>query len=54
MAHATGTRLLAALCVLSVVLSPLGVVLWWIARKKEKARENELERLENIQENTSS
>jgi len=52
MAHATGLRLIAAGCILTVVLSPLGVALWVIARKKEKQRESELARLETIQENT--
>jgi len=52
MAHATGLRILGALCFFTVILSPFGVAFWWLARKKEKEREKELQRLETIQENT--
>ncbi len=50
MAHATGLRVLAGFCIFTVVLSPLGVVFWWLARKKEKERERELELLEQAAE----
>jgi len=52
MPHATGLRIVGALCFFTIVLSPLGVIFWWLARKKEKEREKELARLETIQENT--
>jgi len=50
MAHATGLRLLAGFCFITVVLSPLGIVFWWLARKKEQEREKELEMLEQAAE----
>jgi len=46
MAYATGLRLLAAFCFFTIILSPLGVVFWWQARKKEQERERELQALE--------
>ena len=48
MAHATGLRLLAMLCFFTIILSPLGAGFWWLARKKEKERERELEALEKM------
>jgi len=47
MPHATGLRLLAGFCFLTVVLSPFGVAFYLLARKKEKERKRELEALEN-------
>jgi len=57
MAHATGLRLLAALCFFiggitiigSVVFWPLGYLFWKKAREVEKEREQELEALSNSQ-----
>jgi len=53
MAYATGLRILAAVCFLTVIGSPLGVVFWWLARQKEKERERELKMLEqNVDKQT--
>lgn len=46
MAHTTGLRILAGFCIFTVILSPIGVLLWRKAKKKEKERERELELLE--------
>jgi len=48
MAHATGLRILAALCFFTIIGSPIGVALWYLARKKEQEREKELEMLERV------
>jgi hypothetical protein len=46
-------RFLAAFCFFTIILSPLGMVFWLIARHKEKEREKEVEALEQIaDENT--
>jgi uncharacterized iron-regulated membrane protein len=50
MAYSTGLRLLAAFCCFTIVLSPLGLVFWWLARKKEAEREREVEALEQLAE----
>jgi len=51
MAHATGTRLLAALCCLSIVGLPIGIPLWMHARKKEQEAKRRQEALEAIRDN---
>lgn len=48
MPHATGLRVVAALCFFTVILAPFGVLLWIKARQKEKEREQELNRLEEL------
>ena len=53
MAYATGLRLLAAVCCFTIILSPLGVFFWWMARRKEKAKERREAALEEIAENTN-
>ncbi|MDS0258610.1 YccF domain-containing protein [Haloarcula sp. S1CR25-12] len=50
MAYATGLRILAALCCLTVIGIPLGAVFWWKARQKEKAKEQEQEHLRQMAE----
>ena len=50
MAYATGLRILAALCCLTVIGIPLGAVFWWKARKVENAKEREQENLQKIAE----
>lgn len=50
MAYATGLRLLAAFCFFTIILSPLGVVFLWKARKKEAAAERRQEALEQLAE----
>ena len=54
MAYATGLRLLAAVCCFTIILSPLGVFFWYLARKKEKERERELAALEQAATNADS
>jgi hypothetical protein len=41
-------RFLAAFCFFTIILSPFGVLFWWIARSKEKEREKEVEALEQL------
>jgi len=53
MAHATGLRILGALCFFTIILSPLGLAFWYLARKKEKEREREVEALEKLAEESS-
>lgn len=48
MAYATGLRILAFLCFMSIIGSPLGVFFWIQARKKEKAAERRQAALEQI------
>jgi len=48
MAYATGLRLLAAVCFLTVIGAPLGVWFLIMARRKEAEREQELEALRNV------
>ena len=43
-------RFLAAFCFFTIVLSPLGVVFWLIARRKEKERQREVQALEQLAE----
>jgi uncharacterized iron-regulated membrane protein len=50
MAYATGLRLLAALLCFTIVGLPIGALLWWKARKVEKAKEREQENLQKIAE----
>lgn len=51
MAYATGLRVLAAFCMLTVIGIPFGILLWWKARKVEKEKEQAYEQLKNTQTN---
>jgi preprotein translocase subunit YajC len=44
----SGYRFLAAFCFFTIILSPFGVLFWWIARRKEKERQREVEALEQL------
>lgn len=48
MAYATGLRLLAAFCSMTVIGLPFGLLFWWLARRKEKEREREVAALEEL------
>jgi len=48
MPYATGLRLLAAFCSMTVIGLPLGLFFWWQARKKEKAAEKRQQALEQL------
>ena len=54
MPRATGLRLLSAFFFLTIIGSPIGLLLYWFAIKKEKEREQELENLERIADNVDS
>lgn len=43
-------RFLAAFCFFTIILSPFGVFFWWVANRKEKEREKEVEALEQLAE----
>jgi len=47
-------RFLAAFCFFTIILSPFGVFFWWVANRKEKEREKEVEALEQIADSNTN